>query len=211
MWSMMSSPLIIGTDVRTLSPANLAIYSNPAVIAINQDPNGNSAQRIWRYECSDVDENGMCEYALWQRGLHNGDVVIALINGGASAVTLNATLYDIFIQNSLGGTSKPAAQLSESWDVYDLWGNRMSNDEAAMVLNGTAPEISMASNSTTRYNATETSYAAGLAANATALFGKKVGTIAPHGTWSANIPRHSTGFYRLRQASSNGMRKRDEL
>lgn len=207
----MSSPLIIGTDVRTLSPANLAIYSNPAVIAVNQDPSGGAAQRIWRYECDDVDENDMCEYALWQRGLHNGDVVIALINGGASATTLNATLYDIFIGNSLGGTSKPAPQLSESWDVYDLWGNRMSNDEAAMVLNGTAPDVSMASNSTTRYNATEMSYAAGLTANATALFGKKVGTIAPHGTWTANIPRHSTGFYRLRQASNNAMYKRDEL
>jgi len=64
MWAMMSSPLIIGTDVRTLSPANLAIYSNPAVIAVNQDPSGSAAARIWRVECSDVDENGMCEYAV---------------------------------------------------------------------------------------------------------------------------------------------------
>lgn len=197
----MSSPLIIGTDVRTLSPENLAIYSNPAVIAINQDPSGGSAQRIWRYECTDVDENDQCEYALWQRTLHNGDIVIALINGGASATTLNASLDDIFLQYRLTGTSVTPPQLSETWDVYDLWGYRMSIDEARTLLNGTAPSIGIASNSTTRYNATEMSYAAGLEANATALYGKKIGSIPPHGTWSANIPRHSTGFYRLRQAS----------
>jgi len=36
MWALMSSPLIIGTDVRTLTAPNLAIYLNPAVIALNQ-------------------------------------------------------------------------------------------------------------------------------------------------------------------------------
>lgn len=86
----------------------------------------------------------------------------------------------------------------------------MSNQEAGMVLNGTAPMVTMASNSTTRYNATETSYADGLKANATALFGKRVGSIPPHGTFTADIPRHSTGLYRLRQSSSS-LRKRDEL
>ena len=48
MWAMMSSPLLIGTNVLTLTPANLAIYSNPAVIALNQDPSAGAGIRKWR-------------------------------------------------------------------------------------------------------------------------------------------------------------------
>ncbi|CAF1245143.1 unnamed protein product [Didymodactylos carnosus] len=35
---MNKSPLIIGTDIRKMSKTTLAIYSNPEVIGINQDP-----------------------------------------------------------------------------------------------------------------------------------------------------------------------------
>lgn len=209
---MMSSPLIIGTDVRTLSPANLAIYSNPAVIALNQDPSAGAGYQLWRNNtCTDVDDNGQCEYSLWVRGLANGDYVIALINGANSTMTMNASLTDIFLWQSLGGTSKPAAQLSETWTVHDLWGHRMGTKQASNILNGTAPMITATTNSTTRYNATALPYAQGLLNNNTALFGTKVGTIKPHGTWTADIARHSVGLYRLRLASTASKAKRNEL
>lgn len=210
MWALNSSPLLMGTNVVTLTPANLAIYSNPAVIALNQDPSTGAATRKWRFNVNDTDDYGIGEIALWTRTMQNGDTVIALINAGNSSRMMNATLQDIFLDQSTAGTSVPAPQLSESWDVYDLWANRMSDGEAASVLNGTASTITANSTSLTRYNATALSYADGLAANNTALFGSKVGTIPPQGTWSAEIPRHSVGLYRLRQSSSS-MRKRDEL
>ena len=37
LWCLMKSPLIIGTDVRTLSPASLGILQNKRLIAVNQD------------------------------------------------------------------------------------------------------------------------------------------------------------------------------
>jgi alpha-galactosidase len=37
MWAMMAAPLLIGTDLRTASPATLAILGNREVIAIDQD------------------------------------------------------------------------------------------------------------------------------------------------------------------------------
>ena len=123
---------------------------------------------------------------------------------------MNATLSDIFLDEATAGTFVPAAELSESWDVYDLWANRMSNTEAASLINGTAPTITSASNSTTRYNATALSFVNGLNQTAPALFGSRVGTIAPHGTWTADIARHGVGLYRLRKAVS-ALRKRDEL
>ncbi|KAF2094286.1 alpha-galactosidase [Rhizodiscina lignyota] len=206
MWAMNSSPLLMGTNVLTLTPANLAIYSNPAVIALNQDPSGSVGIRKWRTITKDGGE-----IALWTREMNNSDTVIALINAANSTMTLTATAADIFLDQSTAGSFAPAPELSESWDVYDLWGNRMSNDEAATVLNGTAPTIEATSNSTTRYNATALSYADGLNANNTALLGTKVGTMAPHGSWSAKLDRHSIGLFRLRQASNNSKRKRDEL
>jgi alpha-galactosidase len=210
MWAMMSSPLLIGTNVLTLTPASLAIYSNPAVIALNQDVSAGAGIQKWRYLTNDTDDYGQGEISLWTREMKNGDTVIALINGGNTTRMMNATSNDIFLDQSTAGTFIPAAELSETWDVYDLWANRLSVTEAGSLINGTAPTITGTSNSTTRYNATAMSYEKGLENNVTALFGTKIGTLAPHGTWTAQIPRHSTGLYRLRKAGS-AIRKRDEL
>ncbi|KAE9993964.1 hypothetical protein EG327_002298 [Venturia inaequalis] len=210
MWAMMSSPLLIGTNVLALTPANLAIYSNPAVIALNQDPSAGAGTRKWRYLVNDTDIYGQGEISLWTRTLKNGDRVIALLNGGNSTRTMNATLTDIFLDEATAGTYVPAAELEESWDVYDLWANRMSNTEAAALINGTAPIITSTANSTTRYNATALSWVEGLNQTHAALFGVKVGSIAPRGTWTAEVARHGVGLFRLRKVGG-AKRKRDEL
>lgn len=211
MWAMNASPLLIGTNVLTLSPQNLAIYSNPAVIALNQDPSASAAIRKWQYFVN-PDETGQGEIALWTRSLDNGDQAIALLNAGNISMMMNASLNDIFLDPRTAGAYQAPPQLSETWDVYDLWANRMGNNEAASIINGTAMNLINNDNSTvTRYNATATSYAEGLMNNDTALFGAKVGSVQPMGTWTAMVERHSVGLYRLRQASSGSLRKRDEL
>ena len=211
MWAMNASPLLIGTNVLTLSPQNLAIYSNPAVIALNQDPSASAAIRKWQYFVN-PDETGQGEIALWTRSLDNGDQAIALLNAGNISMMMNASLNDIFLDPRTAGAYQAPPQLSETWDVYDLWANRMGNNEAASIINGTTMNLTNNDNSTvTRYNATATSYAEGLMNNDIALFGAKVGSIQPMGTWTATVERHSVGLYRLRQASSGSLRKRDEL
>lgn len=209
MWALMSSPLLMGTDVTLLSPANLAIYANPAVVALNQDPSGTSASRIWRRTCDDKDVNGQCETQLWSRPLDNGDMAVALINGANSSMRMSASLADIFLEQRLSGTSKPLPQLSMAWDVHDLWKNRMSDGEAMSLIAGNASMV--AANSTTRYNATATSFADGIKMNATALMGAKVSTLAPSGTLSADVASHSIGLFRLRPQAQTGMTKRLEL
>ncbi|KAF2089790.1 glycoside hydrolase family 27 protein [Saccharata proteae CBS 121410] len=216
MWAMMSSPLLIGTNIPTLSPANLAIYSNPAVIALNQDPSGTAAVRKWRELVADVDEYGQGEIALWTRALDNGDQVFALLNAGNASRTMNASLYDVFLDEATAGAYRAPAAFSQVWDVYDLWANRMSDAEAAAIIAGNSTAVAgygMGSNSTTRYNATAMSYADGIANNVTALYGMKVGSIGPgkDSMWETTVERRSVGLFRLRQAGSSGMRKRDEL
>ena len=49
LWAMLKSPLIIGNDIRNVSPEDeaLEILSNKEIIAVNQDSLGRQARRIW--------------------------------------------------------------------------------------------------------------------------------------------------------------------
>ena len=46
LWSISKSPLLIGCDIRKMSNATRTTYSNPEVIAINQDSLGVQGRRI---------------------------------------------------------------------------------------------------------------------------------------------------------------------
>ena len=206
MWALNSSPLIIGTDIRKMTADSLSIYSNPAIIAVNQDPSVQAGQRHWRYFVADKDENGQGEISMWSRMMNNSDVVVALVNAGNKTRMMNATLAEVFFDQG----AERSMQAKMNYDVYDLWGYRMGNDTATMILNGTAPVI-VNSNSTARWNVSETSYAKGLAMNATALMGKMVGSVQAMGRLEAEVPRHGVGLFRLRATGMGGIRKRDEL
>lgn len=207
--AFMVSPLIMGTDIRSMSPTTLSIYSNPAVIALNQDPSVSAGIRVWRQYVPDTDQYGQGEISLWVRSLSNGDQAVALVNAGNNARIMNATLADIFFDQGADRSMEAAM----NWDVYDLWANRMSNDTALQILNHTAlydDSVTASMNSTARYNATAMSYAEGLAMNNTALMGAKIGSLQAMGTLKAMIPRHGVGLFRLR-STGMGMRKRHEL
>jgi len=46
MWCLMKAPLIIGSNVTSMTPETLAILTNPEAIAINQDPLGIQGRRV---------------------------------------------------------------------------------------------------------------------------------------------------------------------
>ncbi|KAI9720298.1 MAG: hypothetical protein M1828_005761 [Chrysothrix sp. TS-e1954] len=227
MWAILSSPLIMGTNVPNLSPSHYSILANPAVIAINQDPTATAAARIWKHSCTSnsslVDEYGQCDTQLWVRTLNNSDVAVAMLNNANGTVDVTASLADIFIPDTLAGTSTTPMQLSEAWDVFDLWGNRLTDTEASSILNGTSASMNnsttaMAVNGTMGRLAVKTynissdgSYADGLNRNDTRLFGKKLGTLNPGGVITTEVPRHGIAAYRLRRAPSKEVTRRDEL
>ena len=70
LWSMMSAPLILSSDVAKLGPAALAIVGNRAVIAIDQDPLGRMATLVRRSPAMDV---------LF-KPLAGGDDAVAVLN-----------------------------------------------------------------------------------------------------------------------------------
>nr|CUW00885.1 melibiase (alpha-galactosidase) [Saccharomyces arboricola]CUW00887.1 melibiase (alpha-galactosidase) [Saccharomyces arboricola] len=191
MWAMVKSPLIIGADVNQLKASSFSIYSQASIIAINQDPKGTPATRVWRYYVPQTDKYGQGEIQLWSGPLDNGDQVIALLNGGNKARPMNASLEQVFFDSYSG-----SEELSSKWDIYDLWANRVNNATSYKIL-----QDGRVTNSSALYNATELSYKDGLSKNDTRLFGTKIGTISPGGLINTTVPAHGIAFYRLRRSS----------
>ncbi|HLX51540.1 MAG TPA: glycoside hydrolase family 27 protein [Streptosporangiaceae bacterium] len=104
MWSMLSAPLMIGSDIESLSAGTISMLTNRAVIAIDQDPGG--AQAV-AYSTG--------QGQVWVKPLANGDWAVALLNRGDTPVT---------IDTALAGLGLPARS---SYTVANLWqGNQWS-------------------------------------------------------------------------------------
>ncbi|KAF9279252.1 hypothetical protein BGZ68_008039, partial [Mortierella alpina] len=54
LWSIMASPLILSTDVKNLTPEQVAYLTNRDIIAIDQDPLGVQGRLAWRSDESEV-------------------------------------------------------------------------------------------------------------------------------------------------------------
>ncbi|KAG4434171.1 hypothetical protein IFR05_010329 [Cadophora sp. M221] len=211
----------MGNDIRIIAPADLSILSNAAVIAVNQDPLGQSASRRWMRVPGSKDPYSGPALQLWSGSLqsttggdHN-DMLVLMINGLDETTTMNASLADIFADS---GPNGKAPQIQMSWEVRDLWANRMTNDTAMGIISAS----SATGNATTgwnatafggegRYNATATSYAQGLKEKNELLLGNVTMTVQPGGVISASVESHGVAMYRLRYAGGDGKRKRDEL
>ena len=109
MWAMMAAPLIAGNDLRSASAATLAILSNPAVIAIDQDSLGLQAVQIL--------DDGVRR--VLAKRLGNGDVAVALFNQGSATTTVSTTAAAI---GKSGG----------SFTLRDLWTDASSTTTGAI-------------------------------------------------------------------------------
>jgi alpha-galactosidase len=115
LWSMMNSPLLIGTDLRKATPETLSILSNKDVIALDQDSLG--AQATVLSQTGDA-------YVL-DKKLANGDRAVALFNAGDQAERIS--------------TSATAAGLPKraGYAVRDLW--QHTDYQTAGTLAATVP------------------------------------------------------------------------
>jgi alpha-galactosidase len=81
MWSMVAAPLIIGSDVRTLSASSIQMLENPQILAIDQDPAGVQGTMLTSEGAGQV----------WAKPLADGDQAVALLNTGTSPLTISTT------------------------------------------------------------------------------------------------------------------------
>ncbi len=91
LWSMMSAPLILSSDVDKLNPQAIAILGNKAVIAIDQDPLGRMATLVRRTPVMDV----------LSKPLSGGDYAVAVLNRGTAPIRVELRPSDFgFATNS---------------------------------------------------------------------------------------------------------------
>jgi alpha-galactosidase len=207
MWSALKSPLLIGADLRELSPKTLTILNNPAIIAVNQDPLGRSASQVYKSTDVKKDRYGQGEVQIWSGPLFPQDQLVVFLNAADEELEMSISMNDIFIHQGPEGS---APQTKEEFDVHDLWADRMDDFTAEQILAG--KELYKKQ----WYNSTELSYKDGLKQGDSRLLGKRVGSIGPqHSELKAKVPRHATRVFRLRSLSDNGSRRytiqKDEL
>jgi alpha-galactosidase len=113
LWSLLSSPLLAGNDIRDMTPAIRSILMNKEVVAIDQDVLGKQAVRVAKNDTSEV----------WAKQLHDGGVAVGLFNRGCNSARITAKWNDV-------GASGSRA-------VRDLWAHKdlgkMSGEFAADV------------------------------------------------------------------------------
>jgi alpha-galactosidase len=108
MWAMLAAPLIAGNDVRAMDAQTRAILLAPEIVAIDQDPLGRQARRVWKDGTSEI----------WARDLADGSRAVALLNRGTAPAEiaidwarigypprLAATVRDLWARKDLGRRS----------------------------------------------------------------------------------------------------------
>jgi alpha-galactosidase len=79
LWALLSSPLLLGNDLRSVSSATLSVLlRNSEVIAVNQDWGGSQGRQI-----SDAGDT-----EVWAKPLSDGSTAVVLFNRGATTATV---------------------------------------------------------------------------------------------------------------------------
>ena len=94
LWSMMGSPLIMGCDIRNVSPKAKALLQNRDLIAINQDPEAKSCYRISAY----ANENAF----ILVKPLSDGDLALGFFNFGEQTAKVSLPFWDLGLPASSG-------------------------------------------------------------------------------------------------------------
>ncbi|WDS36332.1 glycoside hydrolase family 27 protein [Pseudoxanthomonas sp.] len=101
LWALSAAPLLLGNDLRRMTPATRKLLLNPAVIAVDQDVLGVQGTQVRREG----------DIALWRKPMADGSVVLGLFNRGAVAGRIAVSPAD-------------AGFTPGAWQVRDLWSGK---------------------------------------------------------------------------------------
>ncbi|ONI79205.1 alpha-galactosidase [Actinosynnema sp. ALI-1.44] len=104
LWAMMAAPLLIGADLRKISPENLDILRNKEIIALDQDRLGVQGRVV-----SQMDGKW-----VFVKPLANGDTAVALFNENATATKIGTSA------SALGLPRRPGYVVRDLWQHKDF-------------------------------------------------------------------------------------------
>lgn len=108
LWCIMTSPLMIGCDIRNMNEATHKILANKEIIAINQDPEGRQAYSMEQWNNSDV--------KIYIKPLSDGDFGIGFFNMGDTDGEGSLQFWDM----GLTASSGYGLQLRDVWEHEDI-------------------------------------------------------------------------------------------
>lgn len=115
MWSMLAAPLIVGSDVRSLSDDSIKMLENKDVLAIDQDTLGKQGRLLSQQGDAQV----------WVKPLANGDRAVALFNRGENAATVSTTATAAGLRHAV------------AYSVRNLWSHTVT--ESGGTLSAAVP------------------------------------------------------------------------
>jgi alpha-galactosidase len=107
MWSILCSPLMIGCDLRSMTPETARLLMNRELLAINQDALGKQAVRIKKLGSLEV----------WKKPLADGSLALALLNRGSSRDSISLRAGELGL---LDGTKAMVRDVWQQQDVADF-------------------------------------------------------------------------------------------
>jgi alpha-galactosidase len=102
LWSLQAAPLLIGADMSRIDQFTIDLLGNREVLAVDQDPLGKAASRVWR--------GGQLE--VWARPLSDGTTAAGLFNRGPVAAKVAAKWPDLGVAGS--------QRVRDLWQQKDL-------------------------------------------------------------------------------------------
>ncbi len=107
LWVLLAAPLLAGNDLSKMSPEDKGLLTNREAIAIDQDPLGKEADRVW--------QRG--DFSLWRKPLKDGRVAIGVVNTSWQwrdipidlseiGFPQGAAVHDVWAEKDLGRWSK---------------------------------------------------------------------------------------------------------
>jgi alpha-galactosidase len=108
-WCMLSAPLMMGNDIRSMTPATRSVLGNKNVIAIDQDPLG-----IQGLKYSDNDS-----LQIWLKPLKGGDWAVCFLNRSAKSRALSFDWKQLTYTDALSGATIDLAK--NEYHIRNLW------------------------------------------------------------------------------------------
>jgi alpha-galactosidase len=121
LWSLLSSPLLLGNDLRSVSASTLSIVANTDVLAVNQDWGGSQGRRVADFG----------ETEVWAKPMSDGSVAVVLLNRTGAATTVATTAAAL----GIGGSSQ--------YTLKDLWSKATSTSTGAISANVPSHGVTM--------------------------------------------------------------------
>ena len=84
LWSMLAAPLLLGNDLRSMKPKDIAIVTNKLALRVDQDPIGKAAHRVGSYP-----------YLVLARPLTGGQWAVSFTNYSSIPARISVTLEQL--------------------------------------------------------------------------------------------------------------------